>query len=60
MENDFYDNNEEFNFFRKFNIWRGNRSNAVFAQDLENITQFKQEMLRGNNIFNQYSQGIIN
>ena len=41
MENDFYDNNEEFNFFRKFNIWRGNRSNAVFAQDLENITQFK-------------------
>ena len=38
MENSDYDNNEEFNFFRKFNIWRGNRSNAVFAQDLENIS----------------------
>ena len=31
MENGLYDNNEEFNWFNTFNLWKGDRSNAVFS-----------------------------
>ncbi|CAL6016559.1 Conserved_hypothetical protein [Hexamita inflata] len=54
-----YDQNEEFNWFQTFNLWKGNRSNALFSQDLDNMTQFKCEMLRGLNLYNQYSRGMI-
>ncbi|CAL6009730.1 Conserved_hypothetical protein [Hexamita inflata] len=54
-----YDQNEEFNWFQTFNLWKGNRSNALFSQDLDNLTQFKCEMLRGLNLYNQYSRGMI-
>jgi hypothetical protein len=51
MENGTYDNNEEFNFLMSLNLWKGNRSNAVFSQNLENIVQYKREMLRGLNLY---------
>ncbi|CAL5982708.1 Conserved_hypothetical protein [Hexamita inflata] len=58
--NGVFDQNEEFNWFQTFNLWKGNRSNALFSQDLDNMTQFKCEMLRGLNLYNQYSRGMIN
>ncbi|CAL6092563.1 Conserved_hypothetical protein [Hexamita inflata] len=58
--NNTYDQNEEFNWFSQFNLWKGNRSNALFSQDLENLTQFKCEMLRGLNLYNQYERGTLN
>ncbi|CAL6020255.1 Conserved_hypothetical protein [Hexamita inflata] len=58
--NNVYDQNEEFNWFTQFNLWKGNRSNALFSQDLENLTQFKCEMLRGLNLYNQYERGTLN
>ncbi|CAL6043843.1 Conserved_hypothetical protein [Hexamita inflata] len=58
--NNVYDQNEEFNWFSSFNLWKGNRSNALFSQDLENLTQFKCEMLRGLNLYNQYERGTLN
>ncbi|CAL6005084.1 Conserved_hypothetical protein [Hexamita inflata] len=58
--NNVYDQNEEFNWFSQFNLWKGNRSNALFSQDLENLTQFKCEMLRGLNLYNQYERGTLN
>ncbi|CAL6065625.1 Conserved_hypothetical protein [Hexamita inflata] len=58
--NNEYDQNEEFNWFSQFNLWKGNRSNALFSQDLENLTQFKCEMLRGLNLYNQYERGTLN
>ncbi|CAL5981707.1 Conserved_hypothetical protein [Hexamita inflata] len=58
--NNVYDQNEEFNWFTGFNLWKGNRSNALFSQDIENLTQFKCEMLRGLNLYNQYEKGMIN
>ncbi|CAL6086358.1 Conserved_hypothetical protein [Hexamita inflata] len=57
--NNVYDQNEEFNWFTGFNLWKGNRSNALFSQDIENLTQFKCEMLRGLNLYNQYEKGMI-
>ncbi|CAL5982197.1 Conserved_hypothetical protein [Hexamita inflata] len=60
MINGVYLQNEEFNWFQTFNLWKGNRSNALFSQDLDNMTQFKCEMLRGLNLYNQYSRGMIN
>ena len=31
MENGVYDNNEEVNWFKSFNLWKGTRSNALFS-----------------------------
>ncbi|CAL5977904.1 Conserved_hypothetical protein [Hexamita inflata] len=56
--NGVYDMNEEYNWFRYFNLWKGSRSNQVFSKNLENITSFKCEMLRGLNLYNQYSEGV--
>ncbi|CAL6042831.1 Conserved_hypothetical protein [Hexamita inflata] len=55
--NGVYDFNEEFNWFKYFNLWKGSRSNAVFSSNLENIIQFKCENLRGLTLYNQYSFG---